>query len=180
MKAKTLFILIVGLALIGFTGSAVAGWGGWGHHRGPGWHHRGDFADDGYSGRGGYGRGGYGYGADLSEEQVAKLEEERSAFFEATEPIRRDLYDKRLELNRVLDAENPDRSAAETLQKEISGLRAQLDQKRLDHRLAMQEISPELDRGPGRGYGKGYGRGPGMGYGRGPGSGGPGGGPCWY
>jgi Spy/CpxP family protein refolding chaperone len=171
MKSKTLWMVIVGIALLGFAGTALAGWGGWGHHRGQGWHHRGGWGDAGYGP--GYGGGGYGYVAELTEEQAQQIEQERKAFFEATEAIRRDLFDKRLQLRRELNAENPDREKAFQLQEEISDLRATLDRKRLEHRIALQEISPDLDRGPGRGQG------PGMGYGRGPGRGGYGGGPCW-
>jgi zinc resistance-associated protein len=173
MKAKTLWIVIVGITLFGFAGTALAGWGGWGHHRGPGSHHRGGWGDAGYYGGGGYGCGGYGYGngADLTEEQVQQIEQERKAFYEATEEIRRDLYDKRLQLRGEMSVENPDREKAFQLQGEISDLRATLDRKRLEHRIALQEISPDLVRGQGRG----------MGYGRGSGRGGygGGGGPCW-
>ncbi|MCG6894894.1 MAG: periplasmic heavy metal sensor [Desulfobacteraceae bacterium] len=168
MKARNLLILIVGIALVGFASTAMAGWGG-GGHMGPGWHHRGGYEGGGPYGPGGYGKGGCGYGADLTDEQIQQIENERKAFFEATKEIRRDLRDKQLQLRRELDSENLDRDKAFQLQKGISDLRATLDQKRLEHRIAMQEISPDLGRGPDRG------RGPGMGYGRG----GYGGGPCW-
>jgi len=78
--------------------------------------------------------------------------------------------------------QNPDAKKAAELQKEVSGLQGELDQKVLDQRLKMQKENPKLyGRGFGRGMGPGYGMGPG--FGRGPGAGmgiggGCGRGPC--
>jgi Spy/CpxP family protein refolding chaperone len=60
----------------------------------------------------------------------------------------------------------PDAAKASGLQKEISELQAQLDQKRIDHMVEMRKVAPNA----GRGYMRG---GPMMGYGP------RGGGYCW-
>lgn len=166
-KILTAVSLVAVLALASY---AFAGWG----HRGYGPRH-GDMM--GYYGPGGAegGRSGYGrgYGADVTQEQIEKMEAQRRAFFEETEPLRQQLYEKNSALRSELAKENPDDKAARNLQQEISALRADLDQKRLDHRMQMREIAPEV----GRGYRAG---GPGYGYGsRGPRGGGYGPGYCW-
>jgi hypothetical protein len=150
--------------------------------------------------QGGYGGPGCGYWGELSEDQVQKLYKEHAAFFEATQDLRGRLYQKRLELRSELAKENPDTNKAAALQKEISELKAEFDQKRLNHFLNMKKISPDIGRGFGGRYGMmgpgmmyggrmgpwamgpgmmgpGYGTGPGMmgrGYGMGPGMMGPG------
>ncbi|MBT8364731.1 MAG: periplasmic heavy metal sensor [Deltaproteobacteria bacterium] len=113
-----------------------------------------------------YGEPSYDYRADLKDEDIKALDEERSAFFKETENIRRNLYSKRLELRSELIKNNPDASKAGALQKEISELEAQLDRKRIDHMIKIRKISPD----DGRGYAA---TGPTMGYGsQDPGS-------CW-
>ncbi|MEJ2102202.1 MAG: periplasmic heavy metal sensor [Desulfobacterales bacterium] len=105
---------------------------------------------------------GPGYGGQLSEDQVQKLYKEQSAFFEATRDLREQLYQKGLELRSELAKENPDANKAAALQKEISALRAEFDQKRLNHILNMKKINPEIGRSFGRRYAI---MGPGMMYG---------------
>ena len=102
---------------------------------------------------------------NLSEEEVAKLDEERSAFFKATQDLKQNSYQKRLELNSELAKKSPDPKKAKAIQKELSGLKGQLDQKRIEHRIRMNKISPDLGQmGPGFGHksrgfhGRGMGR----------------------
>ena len=67
-------------------------------------------------------------------------------------------------------SQNPNLERAKALQREISDLRAELDQKELDYGLEAREIGPEkrLGSGYGRGHHRDYwGRGGGMGYGPG-------------
>jgi Spy/CpxP family protein refolding chaperone len=134
-------LVIVGLVGIGGTAMANRGWGG-----GPGF-------GPGY-GRGGDGNcGGY---ADLTDEQRTQLNQARKAFFDDTKDLRDQLREKAENLHDVLDADPVDAAAAADLQKEISNLRAQLDQKRLAHRIEMQKQFPELKDAPRfRGYGHG-------------------------
>jgi Spy/CpxP family protein refolding chaperone len=148
-------------------------------------------ADKGYGGHGHDYHQGYGpYGfmrPELTPEQRQQLDAERQAYFKATEKTRTDLYAKRLELRAEMVRENPDVKKASDLQREISELRGNLDQKRLKHILAIRKIDPNAGRGfhrgawgrghhgfqgPGREYGPGMmGYGPGRGYGPGYGNG---------
>lgn len=165
---RTVTVLAIA-GILGFAATSFAGWGRggggncWG--QGPGWGQR------------GYGPSGY--QGNLSDEQIAKLDKERQAYFEETRDLRDNLYQKKLELRSELAKKDPDTQKAAGIQKEISDLRAQLDQKRIHHRIKMQKENPEFFAG--RGYGRG-GRGMGGGfYGRGMGRGfGGQGGGCWY
>jgi hypothetical protein len=134
---------------------------------------------------GGYGPSGgsgpWGGGADLTDEEIAALQKERNAFFEQTRDLRDKLYQKGLELRAEMAKQSPDAKKAAELQKEVSGLEGELDQKRLDQRIKMQKENPKLygkgfgrGMGPGHGMGPGYGRGPGSGMGMGMGGGGRG------
>ena len=155
--------------IVGFAATSFAGWGRggggncWG--QGSGWGQR------------GYGPSGN--QGNLSNEQITRLDKERQAFFEETRNLRENLYQKELELRSELAKADPDAQKAAGLQAEISDLAAQLDQKRIDHRIKMQKDNPEFFAG--RGYGKG-GRGMGRGlYGQGMGRGFQGqGGCCGY
>ena len=166
-KTGKIFMVLAIVAVLGIAVTSFAGWGrghwGYGHHMGSGYGmHRG-WAD------GPRGYGGSGYQSNLSAEDLAKLDKERQAFFEATSGLREELYQKELELRSELAKPEPDAKKAAGLQKEISSLEGQLDQKRLDQQIMMRKDFPRS------GYmGKGYGpRGMGRGmYGRG-------GGACW-
>ena len=164
-------------AVLGFGATAFAGpgmgYGRWGY--GPGMMGYGpQMMGPGYGMEPGYGRGpgmmgygpgagrgfrGYGYPGDMSDEDVKKLEDQRNAFFEATKNQRNDLYEKRFELRSELVKQNPDAEKAGKLQKEISELKTQLDQKRISHMIEMKKINTNVGRGfAGRGPG-GYGAG---------------------
>jgi Spy/CpxP family protein refolding chaperone len=131
----------------------------------------------GYGGCGQQRRGDCAYGqrlAGLTPEQQEQMETERQAFFESTKAERQDLYAKRLELRAEIAKREPDKVRAADLQKQVSALRSSLDQKRLDHIMAMREIHPDAGRGffgEGRGMGRrgmGYHHGQGRGMGDGP------------
>jgi hypothetical protein len=151
-------VIFSGFVILGFGSPAFAQWGmGYGHHEGmhhgPGWYHQ------------GYGPRGYDSWGNLSADEIKQIEEERKAFFEATKEIRQQLYQKRLEIRSELAKKNPDAEMAAELQREISALKGQMGQKRLDHILKLKKINPDVGRGfMGRGrmgYGmmgpKGYG-----------------------
>lgn len=172
--AKVMMILVIA-AVLGIGVTSFAGWGrgywGGGYHMGsypmgPGYGmmHRGW---DG--GPGEYGPPGY--PGDLNDEQIARLDKERQDFYEATADLREALYQKELELRSELAKTEPDVQKAAGLQKEISALESQLDQKRLDHQIKMRKEFPAS------GY-RGYGYGP-RGMGRGMYGGGYGPGSCW-
>lgn len=135
------------LAVFGISTLAFAGWGdGYGHMMGPG------MMGPGWQ------QGGGDYG-NLSADEIAKLDQQRSEFFKATEGIRQQLYEKELALQGELSKENPDTSKASTLQSEISKLRGELDQKRLDYEMQARESVPNYNRGY-RGHGSMMGYGP--------------------
>lgn len=114
---------------------------------------------------------------NLTPEQREQLDAERKAFFNATRKERQDLRSKRLALRSEIAKSELDVNAVKGLQKEISRLQADLDQKRLDHLVTVRKIDPDAGRGFfGKGWGKGHrgsghhsGKGRGMGMGTGPG-----------
>jgi Spy/CpxP family protein refolding chaperone len=149
LTGKGLIILTI-VAVIGFGTYAFAGWGmGYDHH-GPGWHH------------GGYGYPGTGnMMGNLSDEEIQKMDAQREAFFKSTEDLRQKVYEKELALQSEFAREKPDTKKAASLQKDISELQAQIDQKRIDHIVEMKKINPNAgrrytDRG-GMGNGSSYG-----------------------
>lgn len=155
MKGKLKGVMIAAIiGIFGFASLSSAGWGngcgyGMGYGgRGMGWHHRGG---DGYGMMGNFG--------NLSDEEIAKLDQQRSDFFKVTEGIRGQLYEKDLALQSELAKENPDTNKASNLQQEISKLQGELDQKRLDFEIQTRKSSPNYNgRGQGQMMGHGYGR----------------------
>jgi hypothetical protein len=169
MKAKHVGMLLAVLAvlgLIGYSADSYAWRGGGGYGAGPGSEN---------CPRGGF--GAQGFGGNLTDEEIATVQKERSAFFESTRELRERHYQKELELKAELAKQNPDGKKAAELQKEVSGFENELDQKRLEHRLKMKKDYPQIYS---KGLGGGFGRGMGPGGGKGPGRGAcHGGGPCW-
>jgi zinc resistance-associated protein len=130
---------------MGWGGGMMGGYsGGWGHY-GPGWHH------------------GYGYdndgGTRWSDEDYRKFEQQREAFFKETQEIRSKRFDKERELQNELAKDNPDAAKASSLQKEISELQAEFDQKRIEYMVELRKQNPNMghggfqDDGPMMGYG---------------------------
>jgi zinc resistance-associated protein len=108
--------------------------------------------------------------ANLTPEQQEQMDAQRQSFLEATQDERQEILAKRLELKAEIAKSEPDPLKASTLQKELSELRGNLDQQRLEHIMAMRRVHPEAGRGffrerPGMGRGMGHGRG--IGYGPG-------------
>jgi hypothetical protein len=170
---KIITVLAV-VAILGIGSYAFAEWGGGYGHHGYGRHHMYD-SDEGYGyGHHGYGRGygpGCDYGDDLTQEEIEKLQAQREAFHKDTRKLRRNINQKELALRSELVKENPDTQRALEIQKEISDLRAQMDQKRVDHLIKIRKIAPDAGRGMMKGFGS-----RGGGRGMGPGSGDR---PCW-
>ena len=154
---KTIIITIASVALVGFAINAFAhggmmGWGGgWGGQGMGMMQNRGDYGP------------AYGPGNNdrMTDEQYEQFQKQREAFFNETRDLRAKLYEKERALQNELYKENPNAATASKLQKEISGLQAQLDQKRVDNMIEMRKIDPDMGRG---GYGYMHG-GPMMGYG---------------
>ncbi len=171
-KTGKIFMVLAIVAVLGIAVTSFAGWGrgygGYGYHMGPGYGMYRGGAD------GPFGYGGSGFQSNQRDENMARLDKERLAFFEATADLREKLYQKELELRSELAKPEPDASKASGLQKEISNFESELDQKRLDQRIKMRKDFPRSGF-RGSGYGpRGMGMGSGMyggGYGRGGG--------CW-
>lgn len=109
-----------------------------------------------FAGRGcGYGNYGYRDNPDIKKE--------RTAFLTETEALRESLFSKEQQLGAEMDKENPNISNAKHIQKEISELRAELDQMWVEYAIKMKRLHPD--------FGNSYGQ-----MGRGSGSGG---GYCW-
>ena len=83
---------------------------------------------------------------NLSDEDQEVLSKERQAFFDDTQDLRQDMYQKRLELQSELAKKNPDAQKAVALQKDISKLTEEFDQKRLDFILKMRKTNPDMGR----------------------------------
>ena len=143
MRHIITLLTIIGLVSFGSTAMAYRGW-------------KGDCGDCSQGSGDGQGRRG-GYAAELTEAQRTQMDELRQAFREDTQGLRDQLRDKADALRDELDADEVNVAAARTLQTEISGIKAQLDEKRLTHRIEMHKLFPELEDGRrykgGRGYG---------------------------
>jgi zinc resistance-associated protein len=142
MKRITTIIGIIILA--GAVAVPVMAWGpGWGrgHHTMGTW---GSGPE--------YGRGDYG---NLTSEQKSSLDSLDRKFYEETRELRDQIWTKSRELDSVLDSSNPDLDKAKGLQKEISDLRAKLDEKTVTYELEARKIVP--DQRLGYGYGPMYG-----------------------
>ena len=176
-KIKITFIAVALVATSGLISMAFAhgGWGGYGGRMGygPGYgmgpgmmgYGSGYGMGPGMMGYGsGYGMGpgmmGYGWQGNpgnLSPEVANRLQQARDKFFDETLQLRREIRDKQFALNDALDNDKPDKAKVAELQKQISRLQSNYDQKVLDYQLNVRKIVPE-DAGPGAyGYGWGYG-----------------------
>jgi Spy/CpxP family protein refolding chaperone len=172
-KTKTAFV-VIGVTV------AVVLVGGWAFAHRP-WGAR------------GYGYGGCGHGypyesspySTLTPEQREKLQAQEQKFFQDTAELRRELQQKKLELQGLWVDTKSDPEKIKAKQREVSDLQRRLQEKALEHRLAIRGLLPEEGVGSGSwcpGYGMGYGHhyrrghmwGPGPGFGKG-----YGGGPCW-
>ncbi|MBA3035892.1 MAG: periplasmic heavy metal sensor [Desulfobacterium sp.] len=128
-----LTVAIVAFGITAFAGQDMGYGPGKGQGPGPG---------DGQA----YDRGSC-YMNNLSDDEIKKANEEREAFFKATEGLRQDIYAKELELKSELAKKDTDTEKAIKIQNEISELKSQFGQKRLDHMLKMKKINPSLVRG---------------------------------
>ena len=110
-------------------------------------------------------------------------------FYDETRALRDKLWSKSAELNALLSETAPDAGKVSKVQKEISDLRAKIDEKAVNNEIEARKIAPDARIGSGYGYGHmmggygglwkhdgriwhglrkgGYGMGYGMGYGPG-------------
>ena len=158
---RNVIITIASIAVLGIGINAFA-YGGWGQHRGD-MHYQ-----------GGYSKGNMN---QMSPEEYKQFEQKREAFRSETLDIRTSLFEKERALQNELAKDAPDVAQASRLQKEISDLQSQFDQKRIENMLEMRKLNPNAGRGfkadgprkgsggPMMGYGYNRGDGPMMGYG---------------
>ena len=112
---------------------------------------------------------------NLTQEQTTKLQELRNSFFKDTAGLWSDIFKKEQDMDVLMLEKSIDTEKAKKLQDEISGLHAQIAQKRLQAQLdARKLLTPEqiaqLPPGCNMGFGpagKGCGFGPGGGKGAG-------------
>ena len=171
LNTKSIFglaaVLILGIAAVAF---AHGGWGYGGHMMGPGYG-GGYMMGPGYGHMMGPGYGGHMMGWDsddgpyrrgpgawgnLSEEDAAKLSAAQEKFYQDTRGLRDQIEEKSLALRDEMDKTNPDQAKVFALQKEISSLRGDFDQKALDHQLEVRKMLPEDFRSSGYGNRGGY------------------------
>jgi zinc resistance-associated protein len=143
-------IAVLAIGINAFAHSGMGWGGGWGHHRG-GMHYQ-----------GGYGNGNV---DQMSPEAYKQFEQNRQAFFNETRDIRTSLFEKERELQNELAKDEPDVAQASRLQKEISDLQSQFDQKRIEHMVEMRKLNPNAGRGYTSGGPMMGSNGPMMGYG---------------
>lgn len=79
----------------------------------------------------------------------------RDKFFDETRSLRRDMDDKAYDLHKEMNNENPDAKKVAEIQKDLSKLQADFDQKAVRHRLEMRKLLPEKYQARGWGYGRG-------------------------
>lgn len=115
-------------------------------------------------------KGGAAY-EDLTEDQRNELNKLNQEFFDKTLNLRREIRTKSDEFKILLNAPDPDPAKVKTAHKEISRLKGQMAEHRIDHQLKARKIAPE---GP---FARGYGRRHMKGFGSRGGAYGPG--ACW-
>jgi len=169
------FITIVGITLLsGLLAVPVIAWSqGWGWGGG---HMMGNWG----RGPGNYDQDDRGYASTLTREQQDRLTDLDRKFYDETRELRDKLWSKSAELNAALAETSPDTAKVTAIQKEVSDLRAKLDEKMVTYEIEARKVAPDNRYSGGYGYGRhmrgGYGRG---GYGMGPGMMGYGPGDCW-
>lgn len=165
MKRTVVALGLVGVLALG--ASAAFAWGpGWGRGFGP----------------------GYGLGpavANLSADQIAKIQKIQSDRYAEMAKVRSEMFAKRAELQALFREPTLDQAKIAAEEKEIAAIQAQMQEKALAARIAVAEILTPGQRaqipafgpgmgpgfGPGRGFGPGMGFGPRMGFGPGMGLG---------
>lgn len=80
---------------------------------------------------------------NLSKEDMEKVKAERDKFLKATQDLRQEIMSKRLLIQSELVKPVTDVQKAMALQKELSALEAEMDQKSLLHQLDIKKISPD-------------------------------------
>jgi Spy/CpxP family protein refolding chaperone len=96
---------------------------------------------------------------DLTAEEAAKTAEAREQFHSDTEELRLKIRQIRTEMRSEMTKDDPDDATVLDLQKQLSSVKAEFDQKRVKHHLEMRKLLPDKFKADafGRGYGHGGG-----------------------
>jgi hypothetical protein len=114
--------------------------------------------------------GGKGHGPgmmNLTPEQAGKIFDLKEKMHADTAGLRKQMMVKHAELAALWKAEKPDQNAITAKQKELNGLRDQMQEKKNAFRIEAKKIDPNFAMGMGRGMGHGCGMGGGCGMGPG-------------
>jgi zinc resistance-associated protein len=82
------------------------------------------------------------YGLQLDEATMAKLDKEQESFFKKTQDLKNEIYAKNLELEAEIAKKNPNMNTVKKVQRELSKLKADFDEKMIEHRINMNKIAP--------------------------------------
>ena len=109
----------------------------------------------------------YSGSGNLTQEQRTQLDQLNKKFFDETADLRNEIRTKSTKLLDLLNSNDFDPDEVKAIQKEISDLRANIAEKRLNYELEARKFDPDVRFG--RGYDAGFGQdvGPTMSYGRG-------------
>ncbi len=89
--------------------------------------------------------------ANLTADQQKQFTELRQKFYNDTQNLRQQIAEKRAELNLEMTKATPDVTKAQAIQKELSALQAEMDQKQVVHMIEMKKICPTMGAGKGMG-----------------------------
>ena len=152
-------ILVISVILLAGAAFAYAHGPGYGsgHHRGG---YGGPMMGPGYQGHmmgDGPGWGRHRNWSGLSEKEADQVEAAREKFYDDTKELRGQIDEKAVQLRNEMVKDEPDSGKVAKLQKELSGLRAEFDQRAVAHQLEMRKLLP--DKFQGRGWSQGGRRG---------------------
>ena len=144
-------ILMIAITAVAFAydgdDSPMGGYGGhhmmepgYGHHMMEPGYRRHMTVYDGDCGPYLHGDRGWGH---LSNKDAAKLNTSREKFYNDTHELQSKLDEKQDELRHAINQNNPDRIKVFELQKQVSSLQIEFDQKALAHRLEMRKLLPD-------------------------------------
>lgn len=97
-------------------------------------------------------------GMNLNQEQKDQLTALRQKFIDDTYTSRSAKLEKKQQIRLLMETSNPDRAKLIRLSNDILDLDKKITEKRIDYRLALKKISPELSRMHGFGSGRHHGK----------------------
>jgi Spy/CpxP family protein refolding chaperone len=86
---------------------------------------------------------GYDNWGNFSEEDAAKIDSAREKFFNSTRDLRRQIDEKQYAIQEELSKDTPDTGKVLELQKTLSALQSDFDQKALAHRMEVGKLVPQ-------------------------------------